>query len=318
MGTSASEIETSLMRPFKVHVLGCGSATPTTKHHPSSQVVEMRGKLFLVDCAEGTQVQLRKAHCRFTQISHVFISHLHGDHCLGLIGLISSFGLTGRTAPMHVFADGSFEPLFRQMMAFFCPRLSFTTFFHPVDTTAAQVVYEDNSVSVSTIPLDHRVPCCGYLFKEKPAPPYLNRDLMEYYNVPFSEVDAIKEGKDFITAKGEVIPATRLLVPASQPRSYAYCSDTRYVPTLHHLIKGVDLLYHESTYDSQYQHLANAYYHSTAADAAKTAKDAGAKKLMLGHYSSRYDNEELLKTEAEAIFPNVILAQEGLVVEVGT
>ena len=269
------------MRPFKVHILGCGSATPTTKHHPSSQVVEIRGKLFLVDCAEGTQVQLRKAHCRFTQISHVFISHLHGDHCLGLIGLISSFGLTGRTAPMHVFADASFEPLFQQMMDFFCSRLSFTTFFHPVDTTATQIVYEDQSVVVSTIPLDHRVPCCGYLFKEKPTPSHVN-------------------------------------IPAAPPRSYAYCSDTRYIPTLHHLIKGVDLLYHESTYDSRYQHLASAYYHSTAADAAKTARDAGVKKLMLGHYSSRYDNEELLKAEAEAIFPNVILAQEGLVVEVGT
>ena len=305
------------MRPFKVHVLGCGSATPTTKHHPSSQVVEMRGKLFLVDCAEGTQLQLRKAHCRFTQISHIFISHLHGDHCLGLTGLISSFGLTGRTAPLHIYAEGSFEPLFQQMMDFFCSRLSFSIYFHPVDTTVTQIVYEDNDVTVSTIPLDHRVPCCGYLFKEKPTPPHINRDMMLLYNVPFTQIDAIKEGQDFITETGEVVPASRLLIPAAPPRSYAYCSDTRYMPTLHRLIKNVDLLYHESTYDSQYKHLAAAYYHSTAADAAKTAKDASAKKLMLGHYSARYDNEELLKNEAEAIFPNVILAQEGLVVEVG-
>lgn len=306
------------MRPFKVHILGCGSATPTTRHHASAQVVEIRGKLFLVDCAEGTQVQLRKARCRFTQISHIFISHLHGDHCLGLIGLISSFGLTGRTAPLQVYADGSFESLFQQMMDFFCQRLSFPVIFHPVDTTVSQVVYEDKSVAVSTIPLEHRVPCCGYLFREKTTLPHINRDMMEYYHVPFSQIDAIKNGADFVTNDGEVVPASLLLTPAEPPRSYAYCSDTRYIPTLHQLVKGVDLLYHESTYDSQYQHLAETYHHSTAAEAAKTARDADAKQLMLGHYSSRYDDEELLKAEAETIFPNVILAQEGLVVEVGT
>lgn len=271
----------------------------------------------MVDCAEGTQVQLRKAHCRFTQISHIFISHLHGDHCLGLVGLISSFGLTGRTAPMHVYADRSFEPLFLQMLDFFCQRLSFPVSFHPVDTTLSQVVYEDKNVAVSTIPLEHRVPCCGYLFREKPSLPHVNRDMMELYDMPFSQIDAIKNGEDYVAKDGEIIPASRLLIPASPPRAYAYCSDTRYIPDLYEKVKGVDLLYHESTYDSQYQHLASKYYHSTAAEAAKTARDAGAKLLMLGHYSSRYDNEELLKSEAETIFPNVILAKEGLVVEVG-
>lgn len=305
------------MQPFKVHVLGCGSATPTTRHHSASQVVEVRGKVFLVDCAEGTQVQIRKAKCRFTQISNIFISHLHGDHCLGLVGLISSFGLTGRIAPLNIYAHGALEHILNDMVAFFCPGLSFPVDFIPVDTTVSKVIYEDNSVTVETIPLQHRMPCCGYLFREKPTLPHIRRDMVDFYHIPLSQINSIKQGVDYVTPEGDVVPAERLLVPADKPRAYAYCSDTRYVPTLHQLVEGVDLLYHESTYDSTYQHLAQRYYHSTATDAAKVAKDAHAKHLLLGHYSSRYENEEILKEEAMRIFPNVTLAQEGLVVDVG-
>ena len=169
------------MEPFKVYVLGCGSAQPTTRHHASSQVVELRGKVFLVDCAEGTQVEIRRVHCRFSKLSHIFISHLHGDHCLGLVGLISSFGLSGRSAPLHVHAHSSFAPLLQQMLDFFCPNLSFPVVFHPVDTTHSEVVYEDHSLTVTTIPLEHRVPCCGYLFREKPTLPHIRRDMLDLY-----------------------------------------------------------------------------------------------------------------------------------------
>ena len=304
------------MEPFKVYVLGCGSAQPTTRHHASSQVVELRGKVFLVDCAEGTQVEIRRVHCRFSKLSHIFISHLHGDHCLGLVGLISSFGLSGRSAPLHVHAHSSFAPLLQQMLDFFCPNLSFPVVFHPVDTTHSEVVYEDHSLTVTTIPLEHRVPCCGYLFREKPTLPHIRRDMLDLYHIPISQISSIKNGADYITPEGDVIPSEHLVVPGDPPRSYAYCSDTRYIPTLHKLVKGVNLLYHESTYESSYQHLATAYYHSTAAEAARVARDAGAKHLLLGHYSSRYDDVSALHAEALSIFPHVTMAQEGLVIDV--
>ena len=304
------------MQPFRIHVMGCGSAHPTPRHFSSAQLVEVRNKVFLVDCAEGAQLLLRRTHCRFANISVIFISHLHGDHCLGLVGLISSLGLMGRTATLHVYAHGSFQDLFQQMMKFFCPNLSFVVSFHPIDTTAAKVIYEDKSVTVSTIPLEHRVPCCGFLFKEKEGMPHIRRDMLDFYKIPKCYIAGIKEGSGWVKDDGEVIPHERLVTPPDPVRTYAYCSDTRYIPNLHELLKGVNLLYHESTYDETCLHLAEKYYHSTAAQAAKVAKDAGVKHLLLGHYSARYSDEEVLKKEAETIFPNVSLANEGLIVDV--
>jgi ribonuclease Z len=304
------------LEPFKVHILGCGSALPTLKHFASSQVVEIREKLFMIDCGEGTQIQLRRSRIRFTKISAVFISHLHGDHCFGLMGLISSFGMLGRTAPLHVYAPAEFEAMLQAQIDLFCHGLEYDVRFHAVNTTASQVIYEDKSLTVETIPLQHRVPCCGFLFREKPTRRHIRRDMIDFYHIPISQIDNIKCGADWITSEGDTIPNARLTTDPDPVRSYAYCSDTKYMPTLHRLIEGVNLLYHESTYDSSCASRAELFYHSTSQQAAMVARDAHVGKLLLGHYSARYDDETAILQEARDIFPNSELSQEGMSVSV--
>lgn len=300
-----------IMEPFKVHILGCGSALPTLQHNASSQIVELREKLFMIDCGEGTQIQLRRSRIHFSKIIAVFISHLHGDHCFGLPGMISTFGMTGRTAPLHVYAPAAFEPILDQTLSFFCQGLEFKVVFHAVDTTQNKVVYEDRSLTVETIPLQHRIDCCGYLFREKPILPHIRRDMIDFYKIPISQINNIKAGADWVTAEGEVIANSRLTTPAEPTRSYAYCSDTRYIKTLHELVKGVSTLYHESTYSAEDAERARLYWHSTSQDAAKVALDASVGKLLLGHFSARYNNESQLLEEAKEIFPNSYLTCEG-------
>ena len=299
------------MEPFKVHILGCGSALPTLQHNASSQIVELREKLFMIDCGEGTQIQLRRSRIHFSKIIAVFISHLHGDHCFGLPGMISTFGMTGRTAPLHIYAPAAFEPILEQTLSFFCQGLEFKVVFHAVDTTQNKVVYEDRSLTVETIPLQHRIDCCGYLFREKPILPHICRDMIDFYKIPISQINNIKAGADWVTAEGEVIANSRLTTPAEPARSYAYCSDTRYIKTLHELVKGVSTLYHESTYSAEDAERARLYWHSTSQDAAKVARDASVGKLLLGHFSARYNNESQLLEEAKEIFPNSYLTREG-------
>lgn len=300
-----------IMEPFKVHILGCGSALPTLQHNASSQIVELREKLFMIDCGEGTQIQLRRSRIHFSKIIAVFISHLHGDHCFGLPGMISTFGMTGRTAPLHIYAPAAFEPILDQTLSFFCQGLEFKVVFHAVDTTQNKVVYEDRSLTVETIPLQHRIDCCGYLFREKPILPHIRRDMIDFYKIPISQINNIKAGADWVTAEGEVIANSRLTTPAEPARSYAYCSDTRYIKTLHELVKGVSTLYHESTYAAEDAERARLYWHSTSQDAAKVARDASVGKLLLGHFSARYNNESQLLEEAKEIFPNSYLTCEG-------
>ena len=299
------------MEPFKVHILGCGSALPTLQHNASSQIVELREKLFMIDCGEGTQIQLRRSRIHFSKIIAVFISHLHGDHCFGLPGMISTFGMTGRTAPLHIYAPAAFEPILEQTLSFFCQGLEFKVVFHAVDTTQNKVVYEDRSLTVETIPLQHRIDCCGYLFREKPILPHIRRDMIDFYKIPISQINNIKAGADWVTAEGEVIANSRLTTPAEPARSYAYCSDTRYIKTLHELVKGVSTLYHESTYSAEDAERARLYWHSTSQDAARVARDASVGKLLLGHFSARYNNESQLLEEAKEIFPNSYLTREG-------
>ncbi|PTL32143.1 ribonuclease Z [Prevotella sp. oral taxon 313] len=299
------------MEPFKVHILGCGSALPTLQHNASSQIVELREKLFMIDCGEGTQIQLRRLRIHFSKIIAVFISHLHGDHCFGLPGMISTFGMTGRTAPLHIYAPAAFEPILEQTLSFFCQGLEFKVVFHAVDTTQNKVVYEDRSLTVETIPLQHRIDCCGYLFREKPILPHIRRDMIDFYKIPISQINNIKAGADWVTPEGEVIANSRLTTPAEPARSYAYCSDTRYIKTLHELVKGVSTLYHESTYSAEDAERARLYWHSTSQDAAKVARDASVGKLLLGHFSARYNNESQLLEEAKEIFPNSYLTCEG-------
>jgi len=298
------------LEPFKVHILGCGSALPTLRHSASSQVVEVRDKVLMLDCAEGTQMQLRRCRVRFTKLSHVFITHLHGDHCFGLIGMISTFGLLGRTATLHIHAPQELGPMLQSQIDFFTHDLGFEVEFHPVDTTKNAVVYEDRSVTVETIPLQHRMPTCGYLIREKQGLPHIRREMMDFYQIPTSQVNNIKNGADWTTAEGEVIPNARLVKSADPPRSYAYCTDTRYIPTLHELLKGVNTLYHESTYGEDRLQSAEKYCHSTARQAALVAKEAGVGKLLLGHYSSRYEDENVLLEEAKNVFENTFLTNE--------
>jgi ribonuclease Z len=289
---------------------------PTLKHFPSAQVVEVRGKLFLVDCGEGTQIQLRRSRLRFTKISAVFISHLHGDHCFGLIGMLSTFGLLGRTAKLTIYAPAELGDLLRDQMERFCNDFDYEVEFCPVDTTRQQVIYEDRSLTIETIPLQHRVKCCGYLFREKPVLPHIRRDVADFYGIPVSRFDSIKAGADWTTEDGEVVSHERLTTAAEPPRAYAYCSDTRYMPELHKMLTGVTTLYHESTYGVDNQLKAEKYNHSTARQAALVARDAGVQQLILGHYSSRYENEQILLDEAKEVFENSQLSDEMAVFDV--
>ncbi len=299
------------MEQFRVHILGCGSALPTLHHMASSQVVELRDKQFMVDCGEGTQLQVRRSRINFNKIQAVFISHIHGDHCFGLIGMISTFGLQGRKSPLQVYAPAALGPMLKAQIDLFCQHLSFEVTFHSINTESSVIIYEDRSLTVSTIPLQHRLPTCGFLFREKPTLPHIRRDMIDYLEIPISQINNIKNGAGWTTDDGRTFSHEQLTTPADPPRAYAYCSDTRYVPTLHTIIKCVDLLYHESTYCLDSKQRAEAYYHSTAADAATVAKEAGVKRLLLGHFSSRYPDENVFLEEARTIFPESYLTHEN-------
>ena len=304
------------MEPFKIHILGCGSALPTLKHSASSQLIEMRGKCFMVDCGEGAQMQFRRSHIHFSKLNAIFISHMHGDHCFGLMGLLSTLGMLGRTSKLRIYAPKDYEPLFRQQVEFFMQTMEYEMEMIPVDTEKQQVIYEDHSLTVETVPLQHRVPCCGFIFREKPTLPHIRRDMIDYYGIPVSQINNIKNGADWTNEDGDVIPNARLVQPADSPRSYAYCSDTRFMPALKEQVKGVTVLYHESTYTSEQEDRAKIYYHSTARQAATIAAGAGVGTLLLGHYSARYNDEQVLLEEAKAVFDHSILSQEGMVFDV--
>lgn len=299
------------MQPFKIHILGCGSALPTKRHNPSSQVIDVRGKLFMVDCGEGTQAQIRRSRLSFTKLYAVFISHLHGDHVLGLIGMISTFGLQGRTAPLHVYAPAAYSQLLQMELDMFCSTLDYEIIFHPVDTTKQQIIYEDRSLTVETIPLHHRMPCSGFIFREKPGQRHIKPDMLNFYNIPQSQINNLRAGMDWTSSSGEIIPNNILTTPPDPVRAYAYCSDTRYMPSLKDLLHDVTTLYHEATYCEDMKDKAVKYLHSTAREAAMTARDANVNQLIIGHFSQRYLDETPLKEEAQAIFPNTVLANEN-------
>ena len=300
------------MEKFELHILGCGSALPTTRHFATSQVVNLRDKLFMIDCGEGAQMQLRKSRLKFSRLNHIFISHLHGDHCFGLMGLISTFGLLGRTAELHIHSPKGLEELLTPMLNFFCHTLAYKVIFHEFDTRQTSVVYEDRSMTVTTIPLQHRIPCCGFLFAEKARPNHIIRDMVDYYKVPVYELNRIKNGSDYVTPEGEVIANTRLTRPSDPPRKYAYCSDTIFRPEIVKQLSGVDLLFHEATFAESELARAKETYHTTAAQAARIALEAGVRQLVIGHFSARYEDESILLKEASAVFPNTILAKENL------
>ena len=236
------------MAEFNINILGCGSALPTTRHLATSQIVDLRDKLYMIDCGEGTQVQMRRMRVRFGRLAHIFISHLHGDHCFGLPGLISTLGMLGRTGELVVHGPKEVETYLRPVMDLFCRGMEFEVRFNPVDTRSHSLVMEDRSLSVYSIPLKHRIPTCGYLFAEKPKEAHIIREMTDFYQVPVRCMKDIKQGQDYVTPEGEVVPNSRLTRPAAPPKRYAFCSDTAYNRSIIPIIEGADLLYHEATF----------------------------------------------------------------------
>ncbi len=300
------------MADFELNILGCGSALPTTRHLATSQIVNLRDKLYMVDCGEGAQVQIRRMRLKFSRIGHVFISHLHGDHCFGLPGLISTLGMLGRTGDLVVHGPNGIDRFLRPILDLFCKGLPYEVRFNVIDTERHELVFEDRSLRVYSIPLRHRLPCCGYLFAEKEKEVHIVREMTDFYQVPVRMMQAIKRGEDFVTPEGEVIPNARLTRPADPSRRYAYCSDTAFHPAIVPYIEGVDMLYHEATFAEQDLPRAKETFHSTARQAAEIARMAGVKRLIIGHYSARYEDTEPLLQEAAAVFPETSLAREGM------
>ena len=299
------------MSHFKITILGCGSATPTLRHAPTAQLVDVHDKVYLIDCGEGTQLQLRRYRAPFNRLTHVFISHLHGDHCFGLPGLISTLGLLGRKGELTIHGPVGMGAYLTFILSQFCKELPYNVNIHEIDPHKNELVMEDRTLEVYAIPLKHRIPTCGFLFAEKPREPHIIGEMINFYNIPLREIAAIKNGKDFTTDDGRVIPFTHLTRPADPPRRYAYCSDTTYAPSIIPYIEGVDCLYHEATYLEKHEARAKATFHSTALQAAGIASQAGVKQLVLGHYSARYDDLSDFLAEAMTVFPHVTLAEEG-------
>lgn len=301
------------MATFDLNILGCGSALPTTRHNASSQVINLRDKLYMIDCGEGTQLQMRKMKIKFSRLNHIFISHLHGDHSLGLPGLVSTLGMLGRMGDLFVHGPAEVGEYVQVIEKLFCQGSPFQMKFQAVDTNNYNLVMEDRSVSVYSLPMKHRVPCCGYLFVEKERSPHIIREMIDFYKIPISKIELIKQGADFVTEEGEVIPNKILTRPAEPAKRYAYCSDTAFFPKIVPYIEGVDLLYHEATFLEADSARAYKTFHSTTKQAASIARDAQVKKLLIGHYSARYIDLLPLEKEARSIFHNTLLANEGMV-----
>ena len=294
----------------KLHIIGSGSALPTKNHFPTSQVLELREKQYMIDCGEGTQIRMSQMGLKTTRLGHVFISHLHGDHCFGLIGMISTFGMLKRTADLHIHAHPDLERLLTPLLNYFCTDISFKIEFHPIDPSINQLIFEDRSIEVYTIPLKHRVPTCGFLFQEKPGLRHIKRDMIDFYNVPVSKIGKIKLGEDFITDEGETILNETFTLPPTPTLKFAFCSDTAYSESIIPIIRDADLLYHEATFAESELVRARQTMHSTARQAADIAKKANVKKLILGHFSARYISKNILLKEAKEVFENTELADD--------
>ena len=298
---------------FKLTILGCSSATPTLLRHSSAQILNVNERLFLIDCGEGAQIQMRKFHIKFQRIDHIFISHLHGDHYLGLMGLLFTFHLLGRTKEVHIYADSDLKRIIDLQIEISKTTLLYPLIFHSLEGTKTNIVYFDEQVSVTAFPLDHRIPTFGFLFKEKNKKRKLIKEIISNLDIPLTEFDNIKSGDDFIDLNtGKIYKNDFLTTAGAPPVSYAYCSDTGYTESYLDTIKGVNLLYHEATFMQDKLKNAREKFHCTAIDAANIASKADVCKLMLGHYSARYDDLEPLLNEAKSVFENTFLAEEGI------
>lgn len=304
-----------VMAKFQVNILGCGSATPTARHQPSCQVVDFRDKLFMIDCGEGAQLMFRRLGLKFSRLNHIFISHLHGDHLFGLPGLLSTMALhqISGSVTVHIFRDGA--RLMKEWMDFFNRNSPFEIIYDIIEEGERRIVYEDSGLTIETFPLYHRTPCSGFIFREKPKQRHLRGDAVKFHNVPVSQIKNIKDGADYVKEDGTVIPNIMLTTDADPSMSYAYCSDTMMDKRVAKDIEGVDMVYHEATYDDSLEATARERGHSTARQAALIATAAGAKRLIIGHFSKRYNSEEILLKEASEEFQDVIVANEGLRVD---
>ena len=297
---------------IQLTILGCHSATPRVNAYPTSQYLEINSNHFLVDCGEGTQRQMRKYKVGFSKINHIFISHLHGDHFYGLVGLLSTYGILSREKEMHIFGPKGIKKATLQMLKISESHAKFNMIFHELSSKESELIYEDEKVTVHTIPLTHRVYTNGYLFSEKPKPRKLNMlNISGYPEIDKADYLNIKAGRDVTLSSGEVLPNSTLTIDPQRPLSYAFCSDTSYKPDIVPIIKNADLLYHEATFLNDRQDLAKKTKHSTSIEAAQIAKDANVKKLVIGHYSGRYPDTSLFKKEAATVFENVYLAKPG-------
>ncbi|WP_271392984.1 ribonuclease Z [Aequorivita sinensis] len=296
---------------MKLTILGCHSATPTASTHPTAQILEIKGHLFLIDCGEGTQMQLRKYRVKFSRIRHIFISHLHGDHFFGLPGLISTFLLLGREVELHIYGPKGIKQAILLLLKLGKAYTNYPLYFHELEETTPQVIYEDDKVTVETIPLKHRVYTNGFLFKEKLEDRKLNVDAARELNIDLSYYNKIKQGFDVENKDGKLISNKDITFDPPAPKSYAYCSDTEYNPEMVPQIEGATVLYHESTFLDEHYHLAEKTKHSTAKEAAVIARKANVGTLILGHYSGRYGKLELFRKEAQEVFDNVELAEDG-------
>ena len=292
-------------------ILGYNSAIPTVKSAPTAQFLEMEERCFLIDCGEGTQVQLRKAKAKFSKINHIFISHLHGDHVFGLPGLISSFRLLGRETPLHVYGPKGIKEMMETIFRITETHQGFEVVFHELSSKKSEKVFEDNRVEVFTIPLDHRIYCNGYLFKEKPKERHLNmQEISKYPEIEICDYHNLKRGKDIQLSDGYILKNENLTKLAEPSVSYAFCSDTRYLESIIPIIKNVDVLYHEATFLHDLKKMADYTGHTTALEAAKIARKANVKKLILGHFSNRYHDLSVFLNEACKIFPETYLPEQ--------
>jgi ribonuclease Z len=303
---------------MKLTILGSSSALPTSERYPSAHVLIAHERLFLIDCGEGTQMQMRKNRIRFGKINHIFISHLHGDHVFGLYGLLSTFSLMGRKSPLHLYAPENYRNILETHLRDFDIHLTFDIDFIPLSGKEPVKILDDKYITVSSFPLEHRVPSFGFLFREKPTDRKIIKEYITTYQIPIAKIQAIKKGEDFETSDGVIIKNEDITLSPAEPHTYAYCSDTRYFKRLSSFVKGVTLLYHEATFDKTKKNLAKITGHSTSIDAATVAKDAKVGELIIGHFSARYKNINILLEEARSLFPETYAAEDGKTYEVGT
>ena len=296
---------------FELTILGSNSALPTSNRYPTAQVLDVPGRCFLIDCGEGTQIQLRRNRISFSKIRHIFISHLHGDHFYGLVGLLSTMNLLGVKSDVHIYAPSELKTLIQPQLDFIRGEMSIKPVFHPLNLKKPQTVFENKNIEILSFPVKHSIPTVGFLFREKPKQANIKKEMIAAYNIPLAKIREIKAGADFETEDGRIIQNENLTTPPPKPKSYAFCTDTAFHPPIAEIINGVDLLYHEATFLEELKDLAEKTLHSTARQAAEMAKLSKASKLLIGHFSSRFKNLEDFKTEAREVFKNTELAIEG-------